>query len=60
MTYNHLFDPVIAGIVTAITIDLHAWSQDPTQKFDFKIASKRWIAGGVIGAVALIKNYLGI
>jgi hypothetical protein len=60
MQYNHLFDPIVAGVVTAITIDIHAWIQNPGTEFNFKIASKRWIAGALIGALALIKNNIGI
>lgn len=41
----------VAGFVSALVVDLHAWS-DSTGSFDWQKALKRWVAGAVTGATS--------
>lgn len=37
-----------SGLVSAILIDIHAWSQTPGP-FDWPLALRRWVAGALAG-----------
>jgi uncharacterized membrane protein YraQ (UPF0718 family) len=43
----------ISGLVSAILIDIHAWSQTPSP-FDWSLAIRRWIAGSLAGFAAAL------
>ena len=43
----------VSGLVAAFLVDLHAWAHG-SGAYDWAKASKRWIAGGVSGALAAI------
>jgi hypothetical protein len=43
----------VSGLVSAILVDVHAWSKsDPALAFDWGLAVKRWVGGAVSGALA--------
>ena len=47
----------ISGFAAAFLTDLHAWSKStpdgkPNASFDFGLAFKRWVGGGLSGATA--------
>ncbi len=45
----------VSGLVTAVLIDINAWSKAPSgSPFDWKLAFKRWVAGAVSGATAAL------
>jgi len=52
---NELTKKIIAGalsgVLAAIVVDVHAWSKGEGS-FDWGLALKRWVAGGVSGAAA--------
>lgn len=45
----------VAGLVTAIGVDIHAWQNDGyafsfAKTFDFHVAIQRWVGGAIAGA----------
>lgn len=49
---KHIIGGAVAGLITAIGVDVDAWSKSSSFSFDIKLALKRWIAGTVSGALA--------
>ena len=43
----------LSGFVAAAVVDIHAWSKT-SERFDWALAVKRWVAGAVSGASAAI------
>lgn len=41
----------VSGLVSAVLVDLHAWSGS-TGGFDWKKAATRWIGGAISGAAS--------
>lgn len=41
----------LAGVLSAILVDVHAW-QKSGGRFDWKLGSKRWLAGLSTGLIA--------
>ena len=53
MDYKKLIISVLTGLITAIGVDLHAYSDAPKgTPFDFQKAIPRWIFGALAGITA--------
>lgn len=53
MNYKLIIAGAVSGLVSAILVDVHAWSKaDPALPFDWGLAVKRWVGGAVSGALA--------
>lgn len=51
MNYKMIIAGAVAGLLTAIGVDVDAWAKSEGP-FEWKLAVKRWVAGLVAGAAA--------
>ena len=50
MNWKTIVAGVASGFLSALIVDIHAWSKAaPEDAFDWGLALKRWIAGAVSG-----------
>ena len=57
MNFKVVIAGAVSGFVAALTIDINAWcNTTPKGKknlpFDWRLAFKRWVAGGIMGGTA--------
>ncbi len=46
----------IVGFLSAVIVDLNAYSKNDDKKFDVKLAVQRWIAGFAMGCTASLAD----
>ncbi len=53
MNLKNILIGALSGFLSAMLVDLHAWSKAPYgTPFDWKLASTRWLAGAAAGVSA--------
>lgn len=57
MNEQKIIGGALAGLLSAIIVDLHAWQNDGfafswAKKFEWRIAASRWLQGAIAGALA--------
>ena len=53
MNYRAIATGALSGFLSALLIDVNAWSRSQSA-FDWGLAAKRWIAGAATGALAAL------
>jgi len=51
MTLKRIGAGALAGLIAAVGVDYHAYTQNP-RAFDWKLAAGRWFFGAVSGAAS--------
>ncbi len=57
MNGQKILNGAVAGILSAVIVDLHAWQNDGfafswAKSFEWRVAIIRWLQGAVTGALA--------
>ncbi len=53
MTFKNTLIGALSGFLSALLVDLHAWSKAPYgSPFDWRLGITRWIGGAAAGASA--------